>query len=103
MRASIDDKTFTVLLSHRPERIDELLPPEPDLVVSGHAHGGQWRIPLILENGFMSPNQGLFPKYTNGEYFFGDTEMILSRGLARETTALPRVFNRPEIVMITLR
>jgi predicted MPP superfamily phosphohydrolase len=93
---------FPVLLSHRPERIEELLPLEPDLVLSGHAHGGQWRIPLLLENGLMSPNQNLFPKYTNGEFFFGSTEMIVSRGLARETTRLPRIFNRPEIVIVTL-
>jgi predicted MPP superfamily phosphohydrolase len=93
---------FTILLSHRPERMEELLPLNPDLVLSGHAHGGQWRLPLILENGLFSPNQGLFPKYTNGAYFFGDTELIVSRGLARESTAIPRVFNRPEIVVITL-
>ena len=100
--ASVDDGIFTILLSHRPERIEELLPLKPDLVLSGHAHGGQWRIPFILENGLLSPNQGLFPKYTNGEYFFGDMELIVSRGLARESTAVPRVFNRPEIVVITL-
>lgn len=93
---------FTVLLSHRPERINELLPLGVDLVVSGHAHGGQWRLPIVLQNGLLSPNQGLFPKYTNGEYFFGDTLLIVSRGLARESTAVPRVFNRPEIVVLSL-
>jgi predicted MPP superfamily phosphohydrolase len=103
LRASAGGDVFTVLLSHRPERIEELLPLKPDLVLSGHAHGGQWRIPLLLENGVMSPNQGLFPKYANGEFFFGDAELIVSRGLARETTGLPRIFNRPEIVIVTLR
>jgi predicted MPP superfamily phosphohydrolase len=102
LSASVDAGIFTILLSHRPERIEELLSLKPDLVLSGHAHGGQWRIPFILENGLLSPNQGLFPKYTNSEYFFGDTELIVSRGLARESTAVPRVFNRPEIVVITL-
>ncbi|MGE5578760.1 MAG: DUF1294 domain-containing protein [Bacillota bacterium] len=101
---SIDNEVFTVLLSHRPERIGELLTLKPDLVLSGHAHGGQWRLPVVLENGLLSPNQGLFPKYTNGEYFFEGTELIVSRGLARESTkVIPRVFNRPEIVIITLR
>jgi len=79
-----------------------VLPLKPDIVLSGHTHGGQWRIPFVLENGLLSPNQGLFPKYTNGEYFFGYTELIVSRGLARESTAVPRVFNSPEIVVITL-
>jgi predicted MPP superfamily phosphohydrolase len=65
-------------------------------------HGGQWRIPFILENGLMSPYGELFPKYANGEFFFGNTELIVSRGLARETTAIPRIFNRPEIVIVTL-
>ena len=102
LSAHANSELFTVLLSHRPERIEELLPLNPDLVLSGHAHGGQWRIPLILENGLLSPNQGTFPKYTNGEYFFGGTELIVSRGLARESTAVPRVFNRPEIVIITI-
>ncbi|MDR1674446.1 MAG: metallophosphoesterase, partial [Oscillospiraceae bacterium] len=95
---------FTVLLSHRPERIEELLPLSPDLVLSGHAHGGQWRFPLLLENGLLSPNQGLFPKYANGEHFFEHTVLIVSRGLARESTkVIPRIFNRPEIVIITLK
>jgi predicted MPP superfamily phosphohydrolase len=98
-----DEYLFTILLSHRPERIKELLPLNPDLVLSGHAHGGQWRLPILLENGLLSPNQGLLPKYTNGEYFFANTELIVSRGLARESTrVIPRIFNRPEIVVITL-
>jgi len=101
---SADNELFTILLSHRPERIGELLPLKPDLVLSGHAHGGQWRLPVLLENGLLAPNQGLFPKYTNGKYSFGDTTMIVSRGLARESTrAVPRVFNRPEIAVIALR
>ncbi|MDR1136191.1 MAG: DUF1294 domain-containing protein [Clostridiales Family XIII bacterium] len=97
-----EGEMFTVLLSHHPERIAEFLPLAPDVVLSGHAHGGQWRLPGILENGLYAPNQGLFPKYTNGEYFFGSTRLIVSRGLARESTAIPRIFNRPEIVIITL-
>jgi predicted MPP superfamily phosphohydrolase len=101
---STDKAVFTVLLSHRPERIHELLTLRPDLVLSGHAHGGQWRLPRVLENGLLAPNQGLFPKYTNGQYSFGETALIVSRGLARKTTkVIPRIFNRPEIVIITLR
>ena len=98
------DGLFNILLSHRPERIHEYLPFAYDLVLSGHAHGGQWRIPYILNNGLLSPNQGLFPKYTNGKHLFGDTVLIVSRGLARESTPfIPRIFNRPEIVVVVLK
>jgi predicted MPP superfamily phosphohydrolase len=102
LQTSAETGTFTVLLSHRPERIGELLPLKADLVTAGHAHGGQWRIPGILPNGLFAPDQGLFPKYTNGMYAFGNTRLIVSRGLARESTLIPRVFNRPEVVVIML-
>jgi predicted MPP superfamily phosphohydrolase len=104
LREPPEEELFTILLSHRPERINELLPLTPDLVLAGHAHGGQWRLPVLLENGLFSPNQGLFPKYASGEYSFGETKMIVSRGLAKESTKMiPRVFNRPEIVVVTVR
>ena len=103
MSMSFDNDIFTVLLSHRPERINELLPLNTDLVLSGHAHGGQWRFPIFLENGALSPNQGLFPKYASGEQSFGATKLIISRGLARETTTVPRIFNPPEVIIITLK
>ncbi|MDR2530558.1 MAG: DUF1294 domain-containing protein [Oscillospiraceae bacterium] len=103
LSATVDSSIFSLLLVHRPDRIeDEYLPLSPDLVAAGHAHGGQGRIPFILENGLYAPDQGLFPKYTTGTYEFGATTMVVSRGLARETTKLPRVFNRPEIVTIRL-
>lgn len=92
---------YTILLSHRPERIGSYQNRGFDLVLSGHAHGGQWRIPGIL-NGLFAPDQGLFPKYAGGKYLFGDTTMIVSRGLARESTPVPRIFNRPELVVIDL-
>ena len=92
---------YTVLLSHRPELLELYAEHDFDLVLCGHAHGGQWRIPGIL-NGLLAPNQGLFPKYAGGEYQSGDTTMIVSRGLARETTAVPRLFNPPELVIVDL-
>jgi len=95
-------EVYTILLAHRPDRITEYLPLNVDLVLSGHAHGGQWEIPLILKNGLFAPNQGFFPKYTNGEYLFENTKMIVSRGLAKESTVVPRIFNQPELVIITL-
>lgn len=94
-----DSDGFTVLLSHRPEYFEEYIKYDFDLVLCGHAHGGQWRIPYVL-NGLYAPNQGLFPKYAGGEYCENDTVMIVSRGLARESTPIPRFYNRPELVII---
>ncbi|MDR2178708.1 MAG: metallophosphoesterase [Synergistaceae bacterium] len=92
---------FSVLLSHRPERFPQYIPYGFDLVLAGHAHGGLWRIPGIL-NGLIAPDQGFFPKYAGGEYQEGQTTMIVSRGLARESTRLPRFFNPVELVVIDL-
>ncbi len=92
---------YTILLSHRPEFFELYTEYNFDLVLSGHAHGGQWRIPYIL-NGLYAPNQGLFPKYAGGEYTENDTTMIVSRGLARESTLVPRFYNCPELVIIDL-
>lgn len=102
-------ENFNILLSHRPEYIHEYLQYPFDLVLSGHAHGGQWRIPLIM-NGLIAPNQGLFPKYAGGLYQFNGhfggqpktTTFIVSRGLARESTKVPRFFNHPELVFIKI-
>ncbi|MDR1309004.1 MAG: metallophosphoesterase [Deltaproteobacteria bacterium] len=99
--AATENGYFTLLMSHRPELVVEYGKYSFDLIVSGHAHGGQWRLPLI-NAGLISPNQGLFPKYTSGVYQLENSELIVSRGLARESTRLPRIYNRPELVVITL-
>lgn len=96
-----NNTNFSILLSHRPELIDVYEQYNFDLIVSGHAHGGQWRIPFIL-NGLLAPNQGFFPKYAGGKYNFNNFILIVSRGLAKESTRVPRVFNRPEIVIINI-
>ncbi|PKK40386.1 Ser/Thr protein phosphatase family protein [Clostridiaceae bacterium JG1575] len=87
-----------VLLAHRPELITDYLKGSYDLIVSGHAHGGQWRIPFLL-NGLYAPDQGLIPKYAGGRYDFASSVFVVSRGLARESTRVPRIFNRPEWVL----
>jgi len=97
----VKEKDFTVLLSHRPERVKTYETLGTDLVVAGHAHGGQWRIPGLL-NGLLAPHQGLFPAYASGQYTLGETTLIVSRGLARESTLIPRIFNRPEVVLVEL-
>lgn len=99
---SLDTEEFNLLLSHRPERAEDYFEYDFDLVLSGHAHGGQFRIPLLL-NGLFAPNQGLFPKLAGGEYGFGEGRLIVSRGLSRENQIVPRVFNRPELVFVTLK
>lgn len=98
--ASADDE-YTVLLSHRPELIELYNEYDFDLVLSGHAHGGQWRIPFLL-NGLFAPDQGLFPRYAGGMYTGEDMTMIVSRGLARESTRVPRFYNPPELVIIDI-
>lgn len=92
---------FTVLLAHRPSYVKSYLEYNFDLVLSGHAHGGQWRIPFLL-NGLVAPDEGWFPKYAGGQYIFDNGQMIVSRGLARESTRVPRIFNRPELVIVEI-
>lgn len=90
---------FTVLLSHRPELFDAYVSNGMDLVLSGHAHGGQFRLPFI--GGLVAPNQGFFPAYDTGLYTEGNTNMLVSRGIGN--SLLPfRINNRPEIILIEL-
>ncbi|NLM06103.1 MAG: metallophosphoesterase [Tissierellia bacterium] len=91
---------LTFLLAHRPERLMDYDRLDLDYVFSGHAHGGQWRLPVILERGLLAPNQGLFPKYTVGVNDLGSYRLIVSRGLSRESTIIPRFYNPPEVVVI---
>lgn len=95
---NVDSADFTVLLAHRPELLAKYAQFPLDLVVSGHAHGGQVRIPGVL-NGLYAPNQGWFPKLAGGAYTQDGTTLIVSRGLAVRTR-LPRIFNRPEVVLV---
>jgi predicted MPP superfamily phosphohydrolase len=94
-----DEEGFTILLSHRPEYLNLYASENVDLVFSGHAHGGQVRLPFL--GGLYAPGQGLLPKYTSGLYTQGDTSMIVSRGLGNSEFPL-RVFNRPELILVTL-
>lgn len=94
----VDSADFTVLLAHRPELLTKYAQFPLDLVVSGHAHGGQVRIPGVL-NGLYAPNQGWFPKLAGGAYTQDGMTLIVSRGLAVRTR-LPRIFNRPEVVLV---
>ncbi|NDL66477.1 metallophosphoesterase [Anaerotalea alkaliphila] len=91
---------YQILAAHRPEGIRTYRGYGFDLVLSGHAHGGQWRIPLLL-NGLYAPNQGFLPPYAGGIYRHGTTTHVVSRGLAFNPR-LPRIFNPAEVVLVEL-
>lgn len=93
------DNRFRLLLSHRPEAFDAYVDNNIDLVLSGHTHGGQFRLPFI--GGVVAPNQGFFPKVDAGEYHEFNTTMIVSRGLGNSIIPI-RINNRPEVVIVEL-
>ncbi|KOS66203.1 phosphoesterase [Lysinibacillus contaminans] len=97
--AHIPQDRFTLLLAHRPEVFDVYVDQGIDVVFSGHAHGGQIRIPGV--GGLVAPGQGLFPKYTAGVYEENETRMVVSRGLGNSSVPY-RIFNLPEIVVFEL-
>lgn len=96
----LDSGQFTVLLAHEPQCIDNYSECGMDLVFTGHAHGGQFRLPFI--GGVVAPDQGLFPAYTEGIHEMGDTTMVISRGLGNSVIPV-RLFNDPEIVCVDLQ
>ena len=91
---------YKVLIAHRPEYLEDYKRYSFDLILSGHTHGGQMRIPYIM-NGLYAPNQGFFPKYAGGIYTYGNLIHIISRGLSFNPR-LPRIFNPPELVVIII-
>lgn len=103
-----NDKIFKIsperkqlLLAHEPHFLEKFTEAEYPLVLCGHAHGGQWRIPFTRQ-GLYAPQQGKFPKYTQGVHICKHTQMVISRGLGNSEFPL-RLFNRPEIVVIDLK
>ena len=94
-----EEDGYVILLSHRPELFDTYVENKVDLIFSGHAHGGQFRIPFI--GGVVAPNQGVFPKYDAGIYSAGDTNMVVSRGVGNSIIPF-RINNRPEVILIEL-
>ena len=97
---SDDSHTFHILLSHRPELFDAYVRNNIDLVLSGHAHGGQFRLPFI--GGLIAPNQGFFPEYTAGVYEEDNTRMVVSKGLGNSIIPI-RFNNRAEMIFIELQ
>ena len=99
LKELISSKDYCVLLSHRPELFEAYLNAGVDLVLSGHAHGGQFRLPFA--GGLIAPNQGIFPDYDAGIYTEEDTTMVVSRGTGNSMIPV-RFNNRPEVVCIKL-
>lgn len=91
---------FTILLSHRPELFETYRDYDIDLILSGHAHGGQIRIPFI--GGIVAPNQGWFPEFDAGIYTEGNTNMVVSRGVGNSLFPF-RINNRPEVILVELK
>jgi uncharacterized protein len=98
--AEVPEGMFTMLLAHRPELFGTYANMEIPLVFSGHAHGGQVRIPFV--GGLNSPGQGWFPELTSGIHSQGGTQLVISRGLGNSQIPL-RLLNTPEIVSVTLQ
>lgn len=94
------EQGFKILLSHRPELLDLYSHNKMDLIFTGHAHGGQFRIPLM--GGLVAPDQGLFPEFTSGLHTRDSSTMFISRGLGNSIVPI-RIFNRPEIIAVTLK
>ena len=95
-----EENNFQILLSHRPELINLYSKEKIDLIFSGHAHGGQFRLPFI--GGIIAPDQGLFPEYSSGLYVKDKSTLIVSRGLGNSIIPL-RLFNQPEIIVLTIK
>jgi predicted MPP superfamily phosphohydrolase len=95
-----DKNMFKILLSHRPEQFDLYSKHNINLTFSGHVHGGVFRLPFI--GGLYAPNQGFFPRYDSGKYTLNNSTMVVSRGLGNGSIP-QRIFNTPEIVVVTLK
>ena len=96
----IEENAFKVLLAHRPELFPIYTGYGFNLVLSGHAHGGQVRLPFI--GGVVAPNQGILPRFTAGRYDIEHSVMVVHRGLGNSIFP-QRLFNRPELIVLTLK
>ena len=95
-----DDKNYTILLAHDPEHFEEYAQWGPNLVLSGHIHGGIVRLPFL--GGVISPQLKLFPKYDSGTFSYLDSDMLVSRGVGSHTFHI-RLWNKAEICNVTIK
>ncbi|MBQ9414844.1 MAG: metallophosphoesterase [Clostridia bacterium] len=97
----VKEEQYNILLYHRPEKISECAQYGADLVIAGHAHGGQICFPLF--GALYAPNQGLFPTYVKGVYHEGQMDEVVSVGLGESGSFPLRLLDPPEIVTIVLK
>ena len=95
-----DESKFNILLAHNPEHFTDYVTWKPDLILSGHVHGGIIRLPGV--GGVISPAYKLFPKYDAGVYSRDGSKMLVSRGLGSHSIRL-RIFNTPELLLVKLK
>lgn len=103
LRSPQTDERFSILVYHYPSDFPKTSGLGFDLILAGHEHGGQWRLPGLV-NGLYAPDEGLFPKYAGGRYAENGTTMLVSRGLYRQLSCvlIPRIFNNPELLLVTI-
>lgn len=89
---------FEILLAHTPKYAETYVKWGGDLIFSGHYHGGMMRLPFL--GGVISPDFRLFPKYSKGQFTFGEQHLIVGAGLGEHTIPL-RIWNPRELVMVT--
>lgn len=105
-KEKINPEALNILLSHRPEFFRDYVTAGFDIVMTGHAHGGQWKLPFI--GPFVAPDQGIKPKYASGIYTSGAQShtgactMYISRGLGNSTMPI-RFNNPPELIVVDLQ
>ena len=98
-RQLIDDSRYKILLYHYPEKAVKYLSDlNLDVIISGHAHGGQWR---FFGRGVYSPGEGLFPRYTAGVHRIGRPRLVISRGIGSHVW-IPRINNPAELLILSL-
>lgn len=97
---NLKSDSFKILLAHEPQELKHYGASDIDLVFSGHAHGGQFRLPFL--GGLVAPDQGFLPEYTAGKYKYNNTTMIVNRGLGNSIIPI-RIGNRPEVVVTSLQ